>query len=327
MKAFTYRIASSEETAVKFLGEKANTLAIAGGTSVLNLMKEYVLAPEVLVNIRNVAGTDKIEASGGGLKIGANVTLAEILENDTVRKQYPALAQALETLATPQIRNMATLGGNLCARPACWYFSHGGFTCLKRGGPTCPAKEGENEQHAIFATDGPCVMVHASSAAPALIALGASVRIAGAQGAREIPLEDFFALPKADVTRENVLKPGEILTHVMLGAARPHSASYEVRHKESHDWPVSLASVALDMEGDTCKGARICLGAVAPIPWRVPAAEAALAGKKITAATAGEAADAAVMGAAPLSQNGFKVKTAHTAVKRAILVAATGKWS
>jgi len=325
MKPFTYKSASSEAEAVKLLG--AGALPLAGGTSLLNLMKERVVEPEVLVNVKGIAGLDKIEPAGGGLKIGANAILTNLLESAAIRSQYPALAQALETVATPQIRNMATLGGNLCARPPCWYFSHDNFACAKRGNAnTCPAREGENEYASIFATEDPCVAVHASSLAPALVALGASVRVAGPAGAREMALEKFFTMPRENVLKENVLANNEIVTHVMLGKANPKSATYVVNPKESHDWPVSIASVALEMAGDTVKSARIVLGAVAPIPWRAAKGEAALVGQKVTAESAQKAAEAAVDGATPLSQNAYKVQTAKAAVKRAILIAATGKW-
>jgi xanthine dehydrogenase YagS FAD-binding subunit len=326
MKAFTYKSPKSEEEAVKALGRGA--LPLAGGTTLLNLMKEHVVEPDVLVNLKSIKGFDKIEAVSGGLRIGAGVTLAALLENPAVALQYPAIAQALETVATPQIRNMATLGGNICTRPPCWYFSHDLFTCAKGGNSnTCPAREGENEYSSIFANEGPCVAVHGSSAAPALVAFGATVRIAGPTGAREIPLEKFFALPKDNVLKENVLANNEIVTHISLGKGNAKSATYVVLHKESHDWPVGLASVVLEMNGDTCSSASVVLGAVAPVPWRSAKAEAALAGKKITAAVAAAAAAAAAEGALPLSQNAYKVQTTKAAVRRAVLMAATGKWA
>jgi xanthine dehydrogenase YagS FAD-binding subunit len=325
MKAFTYKTASTEAEAVKALG--AGALPLAGGTSLLNLMKERVVEPDVLVNLKAIKGLDRVEAAGDGWKIGANAILSTLLENPTIQKAYPALAQALETVGTPQIRNMATIGGNLCARPPCWYFSHDTFACAKRGNAnTCPAREGENEYASIFATDDPCVAVHASSVAPALVALGASVRVAGPNGAREMALEKFFTLPRENVLKENVLANNEIVTHVMLGKANAKSATYVVNPKESHDWPVSIASVALEMSGETVKAARIVLGAVAPVPWRASKAEAALAGQRVTAESAAKAAEAATDGAAPLSQNAYKVQIAKAAVKRAILIAATGKW-
>jgi xanthine dehydrogenase YagS FAD-binding subunit len=325
MKAFKFYTASSEESAVKLLG--ANSVAYAGGTNLLNLMKNYVLSPEAVVDLNGLEGSDAIEADGDGLKIGAGARLIDILTHKTVAKDYPALASALESVGTPQIRNSATLGGNLCCHTPCWYYNSMALRDQGLDLSKTPAREGENQYHAIFGNDGACVNVHASSAAPALIALDARVRVAGEGGAREMPLEDFFVIPETAYGRENVLKENEIVTHVILGPGNARSATYEVRHKQSHDWPVSLASVALEMSGATCKSARICLGAVAPIPWRSEAAEKALAGGKIDAAAASKAADAAVADATPLSKNGYKVKTAHTALKRAILVAATGKWS
>ena len=304
MKAFTYKSAATEEAAVKMLGPKA--LPLAGGTNLLNLMKDRVVEPDTVVNIKSIKGLDRIgEAEGGGISLGANVRLVELLESRTVKRMMPALWQAVDTIATPQIRNMATVGGNLCARPACWYFTREGYSCPKLGtGRVCDAKEGQNEYHAIFETDGPCVAVHASSAAPALIALGAKARVVGPLGPREVDLEKFFTLPAADVRRENVLRPDEIVTHVIVPRGTLHSATYVVRHKTAHDWPVGLASVALALDkAGTCESARVVLGAVAPVPWRSQAAEKALAGKKITAETAASAASAAVEGAKPLSHN------------------------
>ena len=325
MKPFKYTAATSQAGACRLLGEKS--LAFAGGTNLLNLMKEHVLEPDVLVDLKGIPGMASIETPEGGLRIGANVTLSEILEHKTIAEGYPALHQALDRAATPQVRNRGTLGGNLCARPACWYFNHGSFDCAKKGVDGCPAREGENEFHAIFDTDGPCVMVHPSSAAPALLALGARVGIAGAGGAREIPLDEFFAGPRRDILRENILAADEIVTHVTLGPPNTHSATYEVRQKAAHDWPVCGASVALDMSFGVCRGARVFLGAVAPVPRRARSAEAALAGQRITAELAEAAAREALEGAKPLSQNAYKVAATRAAVKRAILLAATGRWS
>lgn len=324
MKPFTYRTAASEAEAVQALGGKA--VALAGGTSLLNLMKERVIEPDVVVNLKTIPGFDTIDGEGTAVRFGAGVTLTEMLAQLGIKALFPALAQALETVGTLQIRNQATLGGNLCAKTPCAYFQKDGFACLKRGnGNSCPAKEGDHEFHAIFGTVMPCVSVHASSLAPALIALGGKVRIAGPGGAREVPIDDFFVLAKEDPSRENVLKSNEIVTHVSVNA-NPKSGTYVSLQKASHDWPTAMASAALEMQGDTVKSARICLGAVAPIPWRAQAAEAVLAGKKVTPETASAAADAAMAGAAPLPNNGYKVKVAHTALKRAVLLAATGKW-
>lgn len=323
MKAFAYRVAKSEEEACKLLGEKA--VAIAGGTSLLNLMKNHVVQPDTVVSISRLSGCDKIEPAAAGLKVGANVRIADLAASAEVKKGYPALAQAAANVASPQIQHMGTIGGNLCQRPSCWYFTQEAFDCLKRGGSTCPAREGENEFHAILGNDGPCVMVHPSSLAPALVALGARVRIAGPAGAREVGIEELFVLPKTNPRAETVLAPNEIVTHVLLGASWPQSATYEVRQKASNDWAISTASVALKIEGGSCADARVCLGAVAPVPWRAAGAEAALKGKPVTEESALAAAEAAVAVATPLNQNAYKVTTARTAVRRAILLAAAAK--
>lgn len=324
MKNFVYISADSEKNAVQSLGK--NSLALAGGTDILNLMKGHVIEPEALVNIKGVPGTGSIEkTSAGALRIGANVTITEVIEDEAVASRFPALHQALLDIGGPQIRNMSTLGGNLCSRPRCWYYRGESFDCLKRGGSGCAAIEGDNEFHAIFGTDEKCVMISPSNAAPALIVYNARARIAGPGGAREVSLEKFFTPPSADIARETVLAPNEIVTHILVPPCSGRSATYEVRHKESHDWPLALASVVLEYSGASVREARICLGAVAPVPWRARAAETALAGGPVTEASAEQAARRAVEGARPLSQNRYKVQVARTAVKRAILAAATGR--
>lgn len=325
MKAFKYTAPTSESGACKLLGE--NALAYAGGTNLLNLMKDHVLEPDVLVDLKSIPSLSEIKKAGDGVQIGAGVTIVEILENEAIAADYPVLHQALHDLGTPQIRHRGTLGGNLCARPACWYFTREGFDCAKHGGSGCAAKTGENEYHAIFDTDGPCVMVHPSSAAQALLALEAKVGVAGPDTTREFPLEDFFVSPGRDVRRENVLAANEIVTHVTIGAPARNSATYDVRQKASHDWPICSASVVLQMSFGVCKSARVVLGAVAPVPRRASRAEAALAGQRIDARTAEAAAEAALDGAKPLSQGAYKVSATRAAVKRAVLVAGTGKWS
>ena len=319
MKAFQYQTAGSEESAVKLLGDGA--VALAGGTSLLNLLKNYVLEPDRVVHVGGIEGMNRIEADAAGARIGAGVKISDLLDNATIAQNYPALAQALARIGSPQIRNMATLGGNLCARTPCWYGNHK----LLHNADSQAVRDGDNEYHAIFGNER-VVTVHASSAAPALIALGARVRIAGQGGARELPLGDFFVTPDAPYARENVLKANELVTHVLLGPAQLNSASYEVRHKNSHDWPLSLASVVLQLDGKKCTGATVCLGAVAPVPWRAAAAEKVLVGAEVTAETAAKAADAAVSGASPLSRNAYKVQTARACVRRAVLTAAGSSW-
>jgi xanthine dehydrogenase YagS FAD-binding subunit len=325
LKAFQYVNPANEREAVAALGTERNRiLPIAGGMDLLGLMKDYIVSPERVVNLKGLDGA--ITADGnrqtGGLRIGAAAKVAEVAEHAGIRKLYPALASAAEEVGTPQIRNMGTVGGNLMQRPRCWYFRNEEFHCLKKGGSRCFAVEGENQYHAIFG-DGPCHIVHPSSLAVPLIAYGARVRVLGPAGAREIDLGEFYQLPNQNLYGETVLQPNEIVTHVMLPpAGSQRSASYEVRVKQSHDWPLALASVHLVMDREVVKSARVVMGAVAPVPWRAPGAERVLTGRAVNEAVAIEAATAAVAGARAMSGNAHKIQIAKTAVKRAILKAA-----
>ena len=321
MKAFAYVNAANEREALAGLdAQRGRVLPIAGGMDLVGLMKNYIAQPERLVNVKNLDKT--IATQGGTTRIGAAVTLIELIEHAGVAKAYPALATAAEEVGTPQIRNAGTVGGNLMQRPRCWYFRNEEFHCLKKGGSRCFAVDGENQYHAIFG-GGPCHIVHPSSLAVPLIAYGARFRVVGPSGEREVDAGEFFQLPADNLMGETVLRPNELLTHVILPAAtNAKSATYEVRFKQSHDWPMAMASVNLTMDGNRVKAARVVMGAVAPIPWRSEAAEQALAGKTISEAVAADVAAAAVRGATPMTQNSYKVQVARTAVKRAILRAA-----
>ena len=322
MKAFAYVNAADEKEAIAALGsERGRFLPLAGGMDLIALMKDHIVEPERVVNVKGLDRTIR-KTPDGGLMIGAAVTLAELASHADAATRYPALVQAAAEVGTPQIRNAGTVGGNLNQRPRCWYFRNEEFHCLKKGGARCFAVEGENQYHAIFG-GGPCHIVHPSSLAVPAIALNATFKVSGPAGERDVPAADYFQLPDRNLYGETVLAPNELLTHVMLpppGAAR--SATYEVRFKQSHDWPLAMASVALAMKGQTVAGARIVLGAVAPVPWRSEAAETSLAGTVVSEQTASAAAEAAVTGARPMTQNGYKVQIARTAVKRAILKAA-----
>ena len=322
MKPFAYVNAAGEKDAVAALSpERGKFLPLAGGMDLLSLMKDYIAQPDRLVNVK---GLDRSIARtpDGGLRIGAAVTLTQLAEHADAKRMYPALTDAAAEVGTPQIRNVGTVGGNINQRPRCWYFRNEEFPCLKKGGSTCFAVDGENQYHAIFG-DGPCHIVHPSSLAVPAVALGARFRVVGPAGERVIEAGDYFQMPDRNLFGETVLAPNELLTHIILppaGAAR--TATYEVRFKQSHDWPLAFASVALSMSGDTVRAARIVMGAVAPIPWRSQAAETALTGKRLTEEAAMTAADASVQGAKPMTLNGYKVQIARTAVKRAIMKAA-----
>jgi xanthine dehydrogenase YagS FAD-binding subunit len=320
LKAFAYVNASNEKEIVAALGpERGRFLPMAGGMDLLGLMKDFIVSPDRLVNVKNLDAT--IAANDGGLRIGAALKLADLVDHASARKLYPALVTAAEEVGTPQIRNMGTVGGNIMQRPRCWYFRNEEFHCLKKGGSRCYAVDGENQYHAIFG-DGPCHIVHPSSLAVPIIAYGGRFRLFGPSGAREVDAAEFFQLPNVNLYGETVLQPNEIVTHVILPPPGQRSASYEVRFKQSHDWPLALASVNLTLDAAVVKAARVVMGAVAPIPWRTPAAERVLVGKTITEALAVEASNAAVAGAKGLSGNSYKIQVARTAVKRAILKAA-----
>ena len=322
MKAFAYVNAANEKEAIAALGtERGKFLPLAGGMDLLAMMKDYIAQPDRLVNVKNLDRTIR-KTPDGGLRIGAAVTLAELAAHADASKLYPALVQAAEEVGTPQIRNAGTIGGNLNQRPRCWYFRNEEFNCLKKGGSRCFAVDGENQYHAIFG-DGPCHIVHPSSLAVPAIALNATFRIVGPAGERQVAAAEYYQMPDRNLFGETVLAPNELLTHVILpapGAAR--NATYEVRFKQSHDWPLAMASVSLSMNGKTVRGARIVMGAVAPVPWRSAPAEASLTGKTISEEAAMAAADAAVTGVKPMTQNAYKVQIARTAVKRAIMKAA-----
>jgi xanthine dehydrogenase YagS FAD-binding subunit len=323
LKAFAYVNTTNEKEALAALAkaERGRIVPMGGGMDLLGLMKDYILSPDRVISIRNLDQT--IAGADGGLRIGAATKIIDLIENAQVRKLYPALVTAAEEVGTPQIRNVGTVGGNIMQRPRCWYFRNEEFNCLKKGGSRCFAVEGENQYHAIFG-DGPCHIVHPSSLAVPVIAYGGRFRVAGPNGAREIDAGQFFQMPNRNLYGETVLQPDEIVTHVLLPVPGQRSATYEVRFKQSHDWPLAAASVNLTMAGPTVKSARVVMGAVAPIPWRAEAAERVLAGKAITEAIATEAANAALAGARPMTGNAYKIQIAKTAVKRAILAASRG---
>jgi xanthine dehydrogenase YagS FAD-binding subunit len=321
VKPFAYVDPKNEREAVSSLGTaRGRILPIAGGMDLVALMKDYIAQPERLVNVKSLDRA--IGASAAGVQIGAAVKLIDLAEHPAVQREFPALAQAAAEVGTPQIRNAGTVGGNLAQRPRCWYFRNEEFDCLKKGGSRCFAVDGENQFHAILG-GGPCHIVHPSSLAVPLVALGAKIRILSPSGTREVSAAEFFVLPSQNLAQENILAPNELITHVLVPPARGmKNATYEVRFKQSHDWPLAMASAALELASGRVRTARIVMGAVAPVPWRAEAAEAALVGQAITEESAAAAAEAAVKDAQPMTENAYKVQIARTAVKRAIMKAA-----
>ena len=281
------------------------------------MMKEGLVAPDVVVHLGSIKSLDRVTVKNG-VTIGGSTTLDALATNAAIRRDYRVLAEAAESVATPQIRNVATIAGNVCQRPWCWYYRNG-FKCLKNGGTTCYSISGENEFHAIFG-GGPSYIVHPSDTASALVALDATFRIVGPAGERRVAAADFFTLPTVDASRENVLKNDEVLAEIVVPArpAGTRSTYHKILDREAWTHAVVSAAVVLDMNKDVCRTARIVLGGVAPIPWRLPEVEKLLAGQRITPELAAAAGEAAVAGAKPLAKNAYKVPLTRNMVRRTL---------
>ena len=297
----------------------------AGGIDLLDLMKEDIVAPSKLVNIRNVESLRGITVTKDGLRLGPLSTLSEIAAHPEIQRSYAGLADAAGHAATPQVRNMATLGGNIMQRPRCWYFRSSDFDCKKKGGTSddCHAHEGENQYHAVM-NNSTCAMVHPSSTAVPLLGMNAHVELTSKRGKRTVAMEHFYVPPEKSLVNETAVQAGELITAVFVPAPEPgtRSAYQKYGEKESFDWPLADAGVVLVMDGSRCKRAAIVLGVAAPTPIRATAAEAMLAGKTIDEPLARAAAKAAMQDATPLSQNGYKTQLFQTAIYRTVLLAA-----
>jgi xanthine dehydrogenase YagS FAD-binding subunit len=323
MQGFQY---ASPKTVQEALEQLSSTWGeadiLAGGTDLLSLMKERIHTPKKVIGLRGIKELHGISKAGKGLRIGAMVTVQELADNKQIQKEYPALVQAAEGISSPQMRSMGTVAGDLLQRPRCWYFRGGMGLLAQEASGKSLIPNGENRYHAILGNKGPAYFVNASSFAPAMIALGAKVKVVSKSGAREVEVEKLYRMPAGQSERELDLKPDELVTEIVLPAAGTRNATYEVRERQLLDWPLTAAAVSLEMSGNTVKSARIVLGHVAPTPWRSSQAEQALAGKAVSEEVAAAAGKAAVAAATPLSQNKYKVQLASVAVKRAVLAAA-----
>lgn len=317
MQPFTY---TRPETIDEAVGQGDGARYLAGGTDLLTLMKRDIDAPERLVDLKRLPElNDEIVDTGDGVEIGVLATLAELERHPLIRASYPALAEAAAIAATPQLRNMATIGGNLLQRPRCWYFRDEHLRCWLRGGDTCYAREGENQHHALF-QPSPCVATHPSDPATALLALDAQVSMRGPGGERTLPIGDVFSPPEEDRRRETTLAPGEIVMKIRLPAFAPDERSVYRKAMDRKVWAFALVSVAarVVMEGDRVAEARLALGGVAPVPWRVPDAEAVIAGSALESDVIERAAEAALAEAIPLARNAYKIPLAKALVRRAL---------
>src|SRR5271166_3879085 len=304
-------------TLIRDAQSNGRTASIAGGGSdLLGMIKERIENPDVLVNLKSIKGLDQIAVEKSGLKLGGLTTLDTIARHQTIRRDYTVLAEAADTVATPQIRNVGTIAGNVAQRPWCWYYRNG-FPCFKAGGNQCYSINGENQFHAIFG-GGPSFIVHPSDTAPALVALDAKFRVAGPSGERVVAAADFFVLPRQNAAQENVLAADELLVSIEIPAVRAGTRStyHKIMDREAWTHAMASAAIVLDMDKDVCRSARIVLGGVAPIPWRVPDAERLLTGQLITPELTAKVAEAAVAGANPLAKNKYKVPLTREIVQR-----------
>jgi xanthine dehydrogenase YagS FAD-binding subunit len=307
LPSFAYSRPRTIDEALKALSDTKG-LVHAGGTDLLGCLREGVFTAPALVSFGAVPGLRGIEATAdGGLRIGALTSMTALAESEVVRTRYRALAEAASSVASPQLRNQGTIGGNLCQKPRCWYY-RGDFHCLRKGGDACFAAAGESQYHCIFGGES-CFIVHPSDAAAALVSLGATLRVVGPGGSRMVPVEAFHVLPSVDVHRETVLEPGEIVAEVLLPTPGTglRSTYRKVRARASWDFALVGAAFALRLAGDEVREARVAFSGVAPVPWRAKAVEAALNGKRLDSGTIRGAAAAAVKGAAPLARNAYKV--------------------
>ena len=324
MDKFSYVNATSLKQVTSLLSDSGwgEVMLIAGGTDLLSELKEYIETPKTLINLKTLPDMDGISSDASGIKIGALTTVADIAMHPTIQHHYTVLAQAAASVATPQIRNVGTIGGNLCQRPRCWYYRDETVNCIKKGGDLCYAVEGLSKYHAIFGGD-PVYIVHPSDIAPALIALNASMKITGPEGEKTMKVEEFFTLPSDNPFRENVLQPNEIVVEIQIPNPKPNTKSFYLKAREKGAPDFALASVAgvFEMVGRTCQSANIVLGGVAPKPWRSTEAETALTGKMVNKVVSMKAGEEAVQIAQPLNDNEYKVTLTQNLISRAAMMA------
>jgi xanthine dehydrogenase YagS FAD-binding subunit len=320
MRQFSYAQVDDAEGGIATIINAPNSKFIAGGTTLLDLMKLYVETPEQLIDI-NALALAAVQETRSGVSIGALARMNDVAQTPLIRDRYPVIAEALLLSASAQLRNMATIGGNVMQRTRCSYFRDTSFPCNKREpGSGCPAISGEHRMHAILGTSDHCVATHASDLAVALVALDAVVQVQGQTGNRQIPMADFHLLPGNTPQVETGLQPGDLIVSIDLPnlpfAQRSHYL--KVRDRESYEFAITSVAVALDLRNDTINAARIAFGGIGTKPWRSREAEQALQGKPATVESFRQAADAALQDAKPLPKNAFKVELAKRTLVRAL---------
>lgn len=311
---------SLDQVTSLFSQKKENIFLLAGGTDLIAEIKEDVLEPEIVVDLKAIENLSYIEKSKDGVRIGALTTIAELAEDPVIKQELPGLHEAAESISTPQLRNMGTVGGNLCQRPRCWYYRDVQVQCRKKGGSRCFAIRGRNKYHAILG-GGLCYIVHPSDLAPMLMALDAEISIRSGKKEKKIPLADFFVLPKINVQSENILGPGEVITEVKIPNTKSGDKCTYFKLKERGTWDFALVSAAVkgSLNGKTFSDISIVLGGVAPVPWKAQAAEKMIRGKKVTEDLIRQAAKETLKEAKPLEENAYKKELVETILARAVL--------
>ncbi len=323
MKSFEYATPASLEEAASLLADTwGQTEILAGGTDLVTSLKQNITAPKRVVSLKNITALKGIKAESKSIRIGAMTTLADFTGHAEIKKHFPALVTAVKNIGSPQILNVGTVGGDLCQRPRCWYFRNG-YGLFGREGETSLVRDGDNRYHAVFGTDGPALFVSPSALGPGLVALGATITVAGPKGKkRGVSAAEFFRAPKTENERETALKPNEILTEIQVPIKGLKNATYEVRQRHGFDWPYVTVTVAFQLKGGVVSDSRVVLGHVAPVPWSASKAAKVLDGGKVGAALAAQCGALATDGARPLSGNSYKIQLVKSAVKRAVLAAA-----
>jgi xanthine dehydrogenase YagS FAD-binding subunit len=321
MKNFQWTEPQTIEQALAWLAKKnGKAVLMAGGTDLFTEIKEGVVEPDLVIDLKSIPGLASIQRDESGVRIGALTSVASLAADALIKRDYPGLSEAAGSLATPQLRNVGTVGGNLCQRPRCWYYRDSQSVCRKKGGSQCFAAKGRNKYHAIFG-GRICHIVYPSDLAPMLIALDAQVTISSPRGDRSLPLAEFYALPEKNVRRENILAPEELIREVRIPLAKKGTRSAYVKLKERETWDFALVSAAVRgiASGGGLSEAAVVLGGVAPIPWRLGRTEAVIKGKKLSPAVIKEALGPDLQEARPLEENGYKLALIEAAVTRALL--------
>ena len=321
MKNFKIAQPQTIDQVTSLLSEKRDKCYLmAGGTDLLGEIKDEIIEPEVVVDLKSISDLSYIKNEKDGVRIGALTSIAELAENPMIRHDYQGLHEAANSVATPQLRNLGTVGGNLCQRPRCWYYRDPQLLCQKKGGFECYAYTGRNKYHAIFG-GGPCYIVHPSDLAPALISLDAEISISSPNGEKTLPLADFYILPVVDVRKENILGANEVVKEIKIPPAKNGEKSTYYKLKERGVWDFALVSVAVKgtVAGDIFKDIKIVLGGVAPVPWRLEKAENIIKGRKVTEQLLRRAAREALKDARPLKENEFKKELIETVLYRTAL--------